>query len=142
MERREGDLAGLPSPASTPGGPCGRHALSSPPPRPPHLDVVLGADDDEARNLVANEDAVGNRDLVLDAVVPHQPDRGLDLGIPDAAGHARSTMSATLCNSARVAPPAARTLGRPGSAARDIWARSSQIGKYDKPLYLQQTYLL
>ena len=24
----------------------------------------------------------------------------------------------------------------------DIWARSSQIGKYDKPLYLQQTYLL
>jgi hypothetical protein len=33
-------------------------------------------------------------------------------------------------------------LGRPGSAVRDIWARSSQIGKYDKPLYLQQTYLL
>src|SRR5215813_2869604 len=35
-----------------------------------HLDVVLAADDDEARNLVANEDTVGNRDLVLDAVHP------------------------------------------------------------------------
>src|SRR5215831_18415259 len=35
-----------------------------------HLDVVLTADDDEARNLVANEDTVGNRDLVLDAVHP------------------------------------------------------------------------
>src|SRR5260370_19874285 len=35
-----------------------------------HLDVVLAADDDEARSFVANEDAVGNRDLVLDAVHP------------------------------------------------------------------------
>jgi hypothetical protein len=50
-------------------------------------------------------------------------------------------MSATLCNSSRVAPPAAGTLSRPGSV-RDLGARSSQIGKYDKPLYLQQTYLL
>src|SRR6266446_3132404 len=33
-----------------------------------HLDIVLTADDDEARNLVTNEDAVRNRDLVLDAV--------------------------------------------------------------------------
>src|SRR5215471_9468543 len=35
-----------------------------------HLDVVLAADDDEARNLVTDEDTVGNRDLVLDAVHP------------------------------------------------------------------------
>src|SRR6516165_10631186 len=35
-----------------------------------HLDVVLAADNDEACNLVANEDTVGNRDLVLDAVHP------------------------------------------------------------------------
>ena len=35
-----------------------------------HLDVVLAADDDEARNLAANEDTVGNRDLVLDAIYP------------------------------------------------------------------------
>src|SRR5215831_9018692 len=35
-----------------------------------HLDVVLAADDDEARNLIANEDTVGNRDLVLDAIHP------------------------------------------------------------------------
>src|SRR5260370_15846083 len=33
-----------------------------------HLDIVLTADDDEARNLVTNEDAVRDRDLVLDAV--------------------------------------------------------------------------
>src|SRR5438128_803022 len=33
-----------------------------------HLDVVLAADDDEARNFVADEDTVGNRDLVLDAI--------------------------------------------------------------------------
>src|SRR6516225_9721204 len=35
-----------------------------------HLDVVLAPDDDKPRNLVANEDTVGNRDLVLDAVHP------------------------------------------------------------------------
>src|SRR5262249_52438236 len=35
-----------------------------------HLDVVLAADDDETRNLVADEYTVGNGDLVLDAVHP------------------------------------------------------------------------